>query len=218
MVDRQSSSLNIRGSHLDQRVGIFVDVQNMFYGAKTQHRAKLNYRRLLQEVTGDRQLVRAVAYMVTKPEVDQTSFVDALTHLGFETRIKFLKIRPDGSVKGAWHMELALEVAAIAPKLDTVILVTGDGAYAPLLDHLRELGLRCEVVGFEHNTAGELTAACDEFIPITDSMLFKDKKFEARAIERANGDQDGADGNSLAGRFANEAVSAEERADGLWGS
>ena len=125
--DRPDRVFFIPGRQRGQRVGLFVDVQNMFYSAKHLYQAKINYRRLLEDLTAGRHLVRAVAYLVTKPEVDQTAFVDALTRLGYEIKVKYLKIRPDGTAKGDWAMELSLDVMAIAPRLDTVILVTGDG-------------------------------------------------------------------------------------------
>jgi uncharacterized LabA/DUF88 family protein len=178
-------------------VGIFVDVQNMFYSAKHLYQAKINYRRLLDDLSAGRQLVRAVAYLVTKPEVDQASFVDALTRLGYEIRIKYLKIRPDGSAKGDWAMELSLDAMAMAARLDTVVLVTGDGDYVPLVERLRVLGVRTEVVGFPQNTATELVNSAHVFVAIDDGMLFKERKFEAEAAAQANA---AAGGESFAGR------------------
>jgi hypothetical protein len=145
---------------------------------------------------------------VTKPEVDQTAFVDALTRLGYEIKIKYLKIRPDGSAKGDWAMEMSLDIMAMAPRLDAVVLVTGDGDYVPLIDRLKILGVRTEVVGFPQNTAAELMNCAHAFVSIDDGMLFKEKKFEAEAAAQANavagGESFGSRGraDSIAGRFA----------------
>jgi len=51
-------------THPNQRVGIFVDVQNLYHSAKNLYRARVNYRELLKNLVGDRQLIRAVAYVV----------------------------------------------------------------------------------------------------------------------------------------------------------
>ncbi len=209
--DKSERGIFIPGKQRGQRIGIFVDVQNMFYSAKHLYQAKINYRRMLDDLSAGRQLVRAVAYLVTKPEVDQTAFVDALTRLGYEIKVKYLKIRPDGSAKGDWAMELSLDVMSMASRLDGVVLVTGDGDYVPLVERLKVMGLRTEVVGFPQNTATELMNSAHAFVAIDDSMLFKERKFEAEAAAQANdsGNEDGfaargrAGSDSIAERFTN---------------
>ncbi|HOX06279.1 MAG TPA: NYN domain-containing protein [Planctomycetota bacterium] len=220
-VERQERVFFIPGRQRGQRVGLFVDVQNMFYSAKHLYQAKINYRRLLDDLTAGRQLVRAVAYLVTKPEVDQTAFVDALTRLGYEIKVKYLKIRPDGTAKGDWAMELSLDVMAVAPRLDTVILVTGDGDYVPLVERLKVLGVRTEVVGFPQNTATELMNVAHAFVAIDDAMLFKEKKFEAELAAQAAGNTEGfaprgRAADSIAERFAAGEHASPAAQMGVW--
>ena len=168
-----------------QRLGIFVDVQNMFYSAKLLHQSKVDYGRLLREITGTRHLVRAIAYIVQKPDVNQAGFHEALSRFGYELKIKELKIRPDPegrsgtTAKGSWEIGLTIDALMMAPKLDTITLVTGDGDYVPLVECLKVHGCRVEVVSFERSTAGELVKAADQYIPIQESWIFKEKKFEA---------------------------------------
>jgi uncharacterized LabA/DUF88 family protein len=219
--DKVERNFFVPGRQRGQRIGIFVDVQNMFYSAKHLYRAKINYRRLLDDLSAGRQLVRAVAYLVTKPEVDQTAFVDALTRLGYEIKIKYLKIRADGSAKGDWAMEMSLDVMAMAPRLDTVVLVTGDGDYVPLVERLKVLGVRSEVVGFPQNTATELMNSAHAFMAIDDGMLFKEKKFEAEAAAHANSSSGAfsAGGRGAAESIAERFSSAEESGGnnmGVW--
>jgi uncharacterized LabA/DUF88 family protein len=176
-----------------QRLGIFVDVQNMFYSAKLLHQSKVDYGRLLREITGTRHLVRAIAYIVQKPDVNQAGFHEALSRFGYELKIKELKIRPEsdrdrssgggggGTAKGSWEIGLTIDALMMAPRLDTVTLVTGDGDYVPLVECLKLHGCRVEVVSFERSTAGELIRAADAYIPIQESWIFKEKKFEALA-------------------------------------
>src|SRR3989338_5812871 len=49
--------------HEEQRVGIFVDVQNLYYSARNIYNARVNYSALLKEVVGDRKLIRAIDYV-----------------------------------------------------------------------------------------------------------------------------------------------------------
>ncbi len=54
----------------DQRVGIFVDVQNLYHSAKNLHHARVNYAELIKYLVGDRQLIRAMAYVVKSEGVE----------------------------------------------------------------------------------------------------------------------------------------------------
>jgi uncharacterized LabA/DUF88 family protein len=159
-----------------QRLGIFVDVQNMFYSAKALHQSKIDYSKLLQEIITNRDPVRAIAYVVHKVDVDQSSFTDALKRLGYEIKTKELRLRPDGTAKGDWDMGIAIDTIGMAPKLDTVVLVTGDGDFVPLVEMLKAHGCRVEVVSFRRSTAVELIESCTQYTAIEESMLFKKKK------------------------------------------
>jgi uncharacterized LabA/DUF88 family protein len=168
----------------DQRVGIFVDVQNMFYSAKTLHQSKIEYRKLLAGILRGRKLVRAIAYVVRKSDVDQSGFLEALRRSGFEVKEKELMIREDGSSKGDWKMEIALDAMVLEPRLDCAVLVSGDGEFLPLVNLLTAHGCRTEVVSFEQSTSNELMRACHQFIPIEQDVLFKEEKFVKQQRER----------------------------------
>ena len=169
--------------HVGQRIGVFVDVQNMFYSAKILHQSKIDYGKLLEDLSSGRQVMRAVAYVVRKPEVDQTGFLDALTRFGYEIKSKELKQRPDGTAKGDWDMGIAIDSIALAPKLDTVVLVSGDGDFVPLVEMLKAHGCRVEVASFRRSTSAELVAVATEYRAIEESVLFKEKKFERAAYD-----------------------------------
>ena len=156
----------------NQRVAVLADVQNMFYSAKNiYHDSRLDYDKLLATVLGGRQLVRAIAYLVETEEVDQSGFKYLLKTLGWETRTKQLKIRPDGSTKGDWDMGIAIDAISMAPKVDTLALVSGDGDFTALVNHLKASGVRVEVYSFERNTAAELINSATEYYPMDESIL-----------------------------------------------
>jgi uncharacterized LabA/DUF88 family protein len=173
---------NVAKTLTANRVGIFVDVRNMFYSAKYIRQCKLDYGKLLQGVIGNRQLVRAIAYIMHKPDVNQTAFYNALIRFGYEVKIKELKMRPDTeehtTAKGSWNVGMTVDIMEMARKLDTIILITGDSDYAPLVEAVKVLGCRVEVVGFERSTSGDLIRAANQFMAIKDEWTFKDKKSE----------------------------------------
>ncbi len=155
-----------------ERVGVFVDVQNMYYAAR-QLKGKLDFDALLQAAVRDRRLIRASAYVVETKEIDQSGFIAMLEQRAIEVRRKTLKIRADGSMKGDWDMEMALDVLDAAPRLDVVVLVTGDGDFTSLVGRVKGMGPRVEVIGFPRSTAKSLVEAADRFQPL-------DRKFMIR--------------------------------------
>lgn len=189
-----------------QRVGIFVDVQNMFYSAKTLHQSKIEYRKLLEGILRGRRLVRAIAYVVQKTDVDQSGFLEALRRSGYEVKEKDLTIREDGTSKGDWKMEIALDAVTLEPKLDCVVLVSGDGDFLPLVSVLNVRGCRTEVVSFEQSTSNELMRACHQFIPIEQDVLFKEEKFVRQQRERRhyNSEERGGAPSQYPGQLAFE--------------
>ena len=105
----------------------------MFYAARQLYGSKVSYSRLLDYIARDRALVRAIAYVVQTPEIDQSNFLAMLRSNGYEIRSKDLKMRPDGSFKGDWDMGLALDALAMCERLDVVAIVSGDGDFVELV-------------------------------------------------------------------------------------
>ena len=98
---------------------------------------------------------------------EEQNFFDALEKIGFEVKAKDLQIFAGGAKKGDWDIGLAMDTIELAPKLDTIIIVSGDGDYVPLVQHLRHaLGCRIEVIAFGKSSAASLRDACDSFIDL----------------------------------------------------
>lgn len=154
-----------------QRIGIFVDVQNIFYSAKNIFHSKINFKKLMDLIVGNRQMIRAIAYIVKRSDIDQSGFIEVLTRLGYEIKSKELKIRQDGTAKGDWDMGIAIDSIAISEKVDTIVLVSGDGDFVPLVEMLKAKGCRVEVVSFERSSSLELIQSASWFIPIEESLL-----------------------------------------------
>ncbi|MFB6355730.1 MAG: NYN domain-containing protein [bacterium] len=154
-----------------QRVAVFVDVQNMYYSAKYQYNGKLNFEKLLEETVRDRQLIRALAYLVQSDEIDQSRFQELLLGMGYEVKNKQLRTRPDGSAKGDWDMGIAIDAIAIGRKVDVVCLVSGDGDFVDLVEMLKGDGIRVEVFSYPSSTAAELQESATEYYGMDESYL-----------------------------------------------
>ncbi len=153
--------------HKDQRVGVFIDVQNMYYSGRNLYNAKVNFGAILEQATSDRKLIRAIAYVIKAEAPEEAKFFEALSNQGFELKMKDLQIFWGGVKKGDWDVGLSIDAISLSAKLDVVVLVTGDGDYVPLVEYLKFLGQRVEVVAFEQTTSGKLIEAADEFFNLS---------------------------------------------------
>ena len=86
----------------EQRVGVFVDVQNMYYSAKNLYKAKVNFAQVLRNAVAGRKLVGAIAYVIKADIKEEKNFHDALEKIGYEVKSKDLQIFPGGAKKGDW--------------------------------------------------------------------------------------------------------------------
>ena len=153
--------------HPEQRVGVFIDTQNLYHSAKNLYHARVNFGNLLKDSVAGRRLIRARAYVVTTESGEEKGFFEALAKIGIETRTKDLQIFFGGAKKADWDVGMAVDAITMAPKLDTVILVTGDGDFIPLVEYLRTHdGCQVEVVSFGRSTSGKLKEATDHFLDL----------------------------------------------------
>ncbi len=155
--------------HKDQRVGIFIDTQNLYHSAKNLYRSKVNFGNVVKEALAGRTLIRAVAYVITTESGEEKGFFDALTKLGIETKTKDLQIFYGGAKKADWDVGLAVDAVKMAPKLDAVVLATGDGDFVPLVEYLKmHDGCQVEVISFGRSSSGRLRDIVDDFIDMGD--------------------------------------------------
>lgn len=182
-------------SYSNQRVGIFIDVQNLYHSAKNLYRGRVNYAELMKHLIGGRQLIRSMAYVVKSEGIiepihtheprhengggrqnkeggglsSEAAFFEALENAGLELRLKDIQVWADGSKKADWDVGMAVDAIRMAEFLDVVILVTGDGDFIPLVDYLKwGRGRMVEVAAFRRSASSKLQEAADKFINIED--------------------------------------------------
>ncbi|MEK7552560.1 MAG: NYN domain-containing protein [Patescibacteria group bacterium] len=153
--------------HQGQRVGVFIDTQNLYHCAKNLYQARVNFGAILKEAVGDRTLVRAVAYVVTTESGEEKNFFEALGKIGIEIKTKDLQIFAGGAKKADWDVGLAIDAVKLAPRLDAVIIVSGDGDFVPLVEYLKiHSGNQVEVVSFGKTTSARLKESADDFLDL----------------------------------------------------
>jgi uncharacterized LabA/DUF88 family protein len=151
----------------EQRVGVFVDVQNLYYSARNVYKSKVDFRAILKEAIKGRNLIRAIAYVIRADVKDEENFFDALKNLGYEVKEKDLQVFYGGAKKGDWDIGIAMDLIELAPKLDTVVLVSGDGDFVPLVRHLKHaLGCYVEVMAFGKSSSQKLIEDADNYLDL----------------------------------------------------
>ncbi len=156
--------------HKNQRVGIFIDTQNLYHSAKNLYRAKVNFGEVVKDALAGRSLIRAVAYVIRTESEEEKGFFDALNKLGIETKVKDIRVFAGGAKKADWDIGLAIDAVAMAQKLDTIVLATGDGDFVPLVEYLRfTAGCQVEVIAFGKSSSGQLREVVDDFIDMCDN-------------------------------------------------
>lgn len=151
----------------DQRIGIFIDVQNMYHSAKALHGARVNFQEILKTAVAGRKLIRVVGYAIQAQLPEEEAFFEALRKAGIEVRLKELQTFFGGMKKGDWDVGIAVDVLKTAPKLDVVVLVSGDGDFQLLLHHVKAAGCRAEVISFRKSTSGKLVEEADDYIDLS---------------------------------------------------
>jgi uncharacterized LabA/DUF88 family protein len=152
--------------HFGQRIAVLIDVQNLYHSAKNLYQAKVNFKEILKTAVSERNLVRAFAYVVKTKTGEEKPFFEALTKLGIETRIKDLQEFYDGQKKADWDVGIVVDAIRIASSLDTLVLVSGDGDFVPLVEYLKNQGKRVEVIAFAKSASHSLKEVTDEFIDL----------------------------------------------------
>lgn len=154
------------------KIGVFVDVQNIYYTTREALGRPFNYRAFWQELSARGQITVANAYAIKRNDDSQIKFQDALRHIGFTVKLKPFIQRQDGSAKGDWDVGITIDIMEAAHDLDLLVLLSGDGDFAMLLQHIRQKHqLKSEVISVEALTADALIQASSQYTPIRSRWL-----------------------------------------------
>jgi uncharacterized LabA/DUF88 family protein len=163
--------------HKEQRVGVLIDVQNLYHSAKHLYSARVNFKEVLKSALAGRKLIRTIAYVVRTETEEERAFFDALERMGIETRVKDLQIFPGGAKKGDWDVGIAVDAVRLADLLDAIVLVTGDGDFVPLVEYLKfNRGLQVEAMAFKKSASGRLQEVVDGFTDLGENKKYLIKR------------------------------------------
>jgi len=147
----------------------------MYHSAKKLFGQNLSYGKMLRAAVGPRKLVRAIAYVIERPEVDQQGFFDLLRYSGFEVRRREVIERMDGSFKADWDLGIAREMLAMADRVDAIVLASGNGVFADMAPLIKAKGVKFECCAFYEAFSDELRRAVDCYRVLGEGHLYSNE-------------------------------------------
>ncbi|NQV90450.1 NYN domain-containing protein [Candidatus Uhrbacteria bacterium] len=156
--------------HKDQRVGVFIDTQNMYYSARNLFKRKVNFKNIVEDAVAGRKLIRATAYVVSTEGGENEPFFEALEKAGIETRRKALIEYTSGHKKGDWDVGLTIDAVQMLDTLDVVVIVSGDGDFQPLANYIQARGRMVEVMAFGKTTSSKLAEMVNDYIDLSENQ------------------------------------------------
>jgi len=164
--------MQVGGEKTVKKIAIFVDVQNIYYTTRQAYGRQFNYRKLWQRVRDKGEIVLANAYAIQPKDKKQLQFQNILNQIGFTIKLKPYIQRRDGSAKGDWDVGITIDVMDTVKKVDTVVLLSGDGDFDMLLNKVKnDYAVRAEVYGVPALTANSLIDAANVYHPIESDLL-----------------------------------------------
>jgi len=153
-------------------VAIFVDVQNIYYTTRHAFSSQFNYRHFWQLLSESKDIKLANAYAIQRSDDQQHKFQTALKHIGFNVKLKPFIQRSDGSAKGDWDVGITIDVLEAASSVDEIILLSGDGDFDLLMQHVaQKYHVKTTVYSVKALTANSLIQSVDKHIEIDSSLL-----------------------------------------------
>lgn len=169
--------------HKEQRVLVLFDVQNLYYSCKHFYDTKVNFKEILKTAVSGRKLVRSIAYVIKTEIKDESNFHEALNKIGIEVKAKDIQIFQGGAKKGDWDIGISMDAVRLASKIDTLVLVSGDGDFSELLRYMKSHGVRCEVIAFGQTLSKYLRDEADDIMDLSKNT----RKFLIGRINRNGG-------------------------------
>ena len=146
-----------------QKIGIFVDAENVELSGFNIYNGRTDYKKLLEAIGSLRQVIRIIYYKPQHKEISEV-FKKFWFDLGGEIK------QP---VKNA-DAFIVIDAVTLAPKLDVVVIVGGDKDYLPLIWYVKSIGCKTEVWSYPETTSTAIKEAADFFYGMDETFIIKD--------------------------------------------
>jgi uncharacterized LabA/DUF88 family protein len=158
---------------LEQRLGVFIDFENIALGVRDAQYKKFDINLVLQRLIEKGRIVFKKAY------ADWTRYGDYKREF-HEAAIELIDI-PQRAYSGKNSADIrmvvdAMDLASSKQHITTFVICSGDSDFSPLVSKLKENDKSVIGVGVKNSTSDLLISNCDEFI------FYEDLVRETRAL------------------------------------
>jgi uncharacterized LabA/DUF88 family protein len=129
----------------------------------------MDYQNFLENLSKTYDVVSARYYSGVSDDPKHKNvrdFLGSISKKGYVIITKPVQVFPDGSVKANVDIEIAVDMMTMAPRLDKVMLFSGDGDFTYAVDTLQRMGITVVVVSHKPFASLELRNQCNEFIEV----------------------------------------------------
>jgi uncharacterized LabA/DUF88 family protein len=162
----------------NDRIALFIDGANLYSAAKGLG-FDIDYKKLLAEFRTRGVLVRAYYYTAIVENEDYSPIrplVDWLDYNGYSLVTKTAREYTDSQGRKRWRGDMDIEIAVdmldLAPRLDHVVLFSGDGDFRRLVEAVQQKGVRVTVVSTVKSqppmASDDLRRQADNFVDLAD--------------------------------------------------
>jgi uncharacterized LabA/DUF88 family protein len=148
-------------SYSAQRVAVLIDTANLYHTTKHVYHTRAAFAPIIERALCGRTAVRVIAYTINTETAEEKPFIESLENIGIEIKSKELITYKNGDTKGDWDVGIAVDALNLASHIDVLVLISGDGDFAPLVKQLQSTGVRVEAVGFEQSMSQLLLDVVD---------------------------------------------------------
>jgi len=164
-----------------RNLALFCDFENIALGVRDAHYDRFDIRRVLER------LLLKGSIIIKKAYCDWSRYQEfkaGMHEASFEL-IEVPHVRQSGKNSADIRMVVdALDCGYTKAQVDTVVIISGDSDFSPLVSKLRENGKVVIGVGVKNSTSELLIANCDEFI-FYDDLVRDDLRKRAAPRRRA---------------------------------
>lgn len=161
---------------MSKRIGIFMDVSNLYYCCNQKYQAKLNYKAYLDFIKDYGEVTQAIAYGAQLKD-EARKFIAVLEHLGFQAKYKCPKTfdGPDGTVsvkrKADWDVGIAIDIVQIClgVGVDTIFIGSADSDLVPVVQWAASRGVTIVILAC--GISRDLKDVATKWIEIPESMM-----------------------------------------------
>lgn len=154
----------------------FIDASNIIYGARAEGWF-IDQKKLFDYIKRKFKISKAFFYFGKDDNnKKQEGFLKKLESFGFTLRVKQIK-HYGKRQKANCDVDLTMDMLLLKDKYERAVVLTGDGDFLPLFEHLKKNKKEIVIIAFPRRTARELKKfAGGNFIGLSNERYFLERK------------------------------------------